>query len=260
MMPVRSHKNRQVVEAARLHRARDRKDRGLTLIEGPHLLEEALSAGVMPLSLFALENDEASRALASFRDIDLMLVDEAGLARVAGTKSPRGPVAVIEIPDPSSPTDFGALVAWGVGDPGNVGTMIRTAAGFGWSFGHTAGTADPWAPKVLRAGAGAHFRIGVLPVDSLAQLESLGFQTLATVVDGGEAPSGLAEGRYAVLIGDESSGLPENVKADATFRITIPMPGGVESLNAAMAAGIIVYELSKCQVPSTKHRERKRPL
>ncbi len=243
-MPVRSHKNRQVVEAARLHRARERKDRGLTLIEGPRLLEEALSAGVIPLSLFALENDQASQALAASRHIDLVLVDEAGLARVAGTKSPRGPVAVIEIPGPSSFAQAGVVVAWGVGDPGNVGTMIRTAAGFGWSFGHTEGTADPWAPKVLRAGAGAHFRTGMMPVDSLDQLESLGYQTLATVVDGGESPSSLVEARYAVLIGDESSGLPEEVVADATVRITIPMPGGIESFNAAMAAGLIVYELS----------------
>lgn len=255
-MPVRSHKNRQVVEAARLHRARDRKDRGLTLIEGPHLLAEALSAGVIPSSLFALENDEASHALAASRHIDLVLVDEGGLARVAGTKNPRGPVAVIEIPGPSSPAQSGAVVAWGVGDPGNVGTMIRTAAGFGWSFGHTEGTADPWAPKVLRAGAGAHFRTGVMPVDSLAQLEDLGYQTLATVVDGGQAPSDLAEARYAVLIGDEASGLPEEVIAMASIRVTIPMPGGIESLNAAVASAIVVYELSKYQVPRSKYGER----
>jgi TrmH family RNA methyltransferase len=244
-MPVRSHKNRQVVDAARLHRVRDRKERGETLIEGPYLLEEALSAAVVPLLLFALEEDMSTQELARSRDIDLVLVDGEGLARVAGTKSPRGPVAVIEIPNRPLLGVGGVVVAWGVGDPGNVGTMIRTAAGFGWSFGYTVGTADPWAPKVLRAGAGAHFRTGVMLIESLAELESLGYRTLATVVEGGGAPSGLADARYAVLIGDESSGLPEKVAADATVRVTIPMPGGIESLNAAIAAGIIVYELSK---------------
>jgi TrmH family RNA methyltransferase len=84
----------------------------------------------------------------------------------------------------------------------------------------------------------------VLHIESLGQLESLGCETLATVVGGGQPPSALADGRYAVLIGDESSGLPEPVAAEATFRITIPMPGGIESLNAAVAAGIILYELS----------------
>lgn len=250
-MPVRNHKNRQVVDAARLHRVRERRERGETLIEGPHLLEEALAADVVPSLLFALEDDERTRGLAMSRGIDLVLVDAAGLARVAGTKSPRGPVAVIEIPDTQSIGARGVVVAWGVGDPGNVGTMIRTAAGFGWSFGYTEGSADPWAPKVLRAGAGAHFRTELILIESLGQLESLGYESLATVVSGGTAPSALADGRYAVLIGDEASGLPEEVVAGAASRITIPMPGGVESLNAAMAAGIIVYELSKYQVPST---------
>ena len=260
MMPVRSHRNRHVVEAARLHRAGERRERGRTLIEGPHLLEEALSAGVTPLSLFALEDDEPTRALAASRHFDLVLVDDIGLARLAGTTSPRGPVAVIEIPEPRDIAAHGVVVAWGVGDPGNVGTMIRTAAGFGWAFGYTEGTADPWAPKVLRAGAGAHFRTGVIPIDSLAQLEGLGYQTLAAVVVGGSAPAALATGRYAVLIGDESSGLPQAVAASATSRVTIPMPGGMESLNAATAAGIMVYELSKDQVPGTKYGERQRPL
>jgi len=248
-MPVRSNKNRQVVDAARLHRATERRDRSQTLIEGPYLLEEALSAGMIPLSLFALEDDKPTRALAKSRHIDLILVDVGGLARVAGTKSPRGPIALIDIPSPPRLGSGDVLVAWGVGDPGNVGTMIRIAAGFGWAFGFTQGAADPWAPKVLRAGAGAHFRSGVVRIDSLAQLESLGYQTLATVVEGGLAPSVIAPGRRAVLIGDESSGLPASVAAGASACITIPMPGGIESLNAAVASAIVVYELSKPHPP-----------
>ena len=257
MMPVRSHKNRRVVEAARLHRARERRDRGQTLIEGPHLLEEALAAGIIPVELFALASDQPTRELAVSRHIDLVVVDDLGLARVAGTKSPRGPVASIEIPDAGSIGDApGVVVSWGIGDPGNVGTLIRTAAAFGWAFAYTPDTADPWAPKVLRAGAGAHFRTGLLPIESLAQLDSLGYQSLAAVVDGGMAPSALGAGRYAVLIGDESSGLPDTVSEAAVFRITVPMPGDIESLNAAMAAAIIVYELSQEPAPGTSHGER----
>jgi len=257
-MPVRSHKNRRVVEAARLHRARERRDRGQTLIEGPHLLDEALAAGVTPVELFALESDELTRELAASRHIDLIVVDELGLARVAGTKSPRGPVAVIEIPSPSKLGPRSVLVAWGVGDPGNVGTMIRTAAGFGWSFACTAGTADPWSPKVLRAGAGAHFRTGAVAVDSVDELHRLGYRTLATVVRGGEGLQAVRSGPYAVLVGDEASGLPESVAADTHHRVTIRMPGGIESLNAAVASAIVVYELSKYQLPSAG--ERQRPL
>ena len=245
MMPVRSHKNRTVVEAARLHRAAERRDRGQTLIEGPHLLDEALSVGIEPSLVFALEGDVATADLTVAHAVELVLVDEAGLARVAGTKSPRGPVAVIEIPSQPSLGSKHVLVAWGVGDPGNVGTMIRAAAGFGWSFAYSKGTADPWSPKVLRAGAGAHFRTGAVAVDSLEELHQLGYRTLATVVAGGEDPIAVGSGPFAVLIGDESSGLPPSVAAEANQRITLPMPGGIESLNAATAAAIIVYELSK---------------
>ncbi|HEY6628892.1 MAG TPA: RNA methyltransferase [Acidimicrobiia bacterium] len=248
-MPVRSHKNRMVVEAARLHRAGERRDQGQTLIEGPHLLDEALSAGVKPSLVFALEGDVPTADLSTLHAFDLILVDELGLTRVAGTKSPRGPVAVIEIPSQPSLGSKNVLVAWGVGDPGNVGTMIRTAAGFGWSFAYTKGTADPWAPKVLRAGAGAHFRTGAVALDSLEELHQLGYRTLSTVVAGGEDPIAVGSGPLAVLIGDESSGLPPSVVADSSQRITLPMPGGIESLNAATAAAIFVYELSKGASP-----------
>lgn len=239
------HRNQRVVDAARLHSARERRDRGRTLIEGPNLLSEALAHHVIPELVFALADDREMSTLAEHHGFELIRVDEPALARVAGTKTPRGPVAVIEIPEARSTDAPGLLVAWGVSDPGNVGTMIRAAAGFGWGFGHTAGTADPWSPKVLRAGAGGHFRIRIHPFDSVAELERYGYAAAATVVAGGTSPAELAPGRYAVLIGEESSGLPPHVVEESALTVTIPIPGGIESLNAAMAAGIIVYELSK---------------
>ena len=174
-----------------------------------------------------------------------MVVDEPGLSRVAGTKTPRGPVGVITIPEPGIRSVPGLLVAWGVSDPGNVGTMIRTAAAFNWGFGHTQGTADPWAPKVLRAGAGAQFRAQITPIADLANVRRLGFEPLATVVGGGRSPRDLAPADYAVLIGEEAGGLPESVVSGSTVAVSIPMPGGIESLNAAVAAGMILYELSR---------------
>ncbi len=239
------HRNQRVVEAARLHRARERRDRGRTLIEGPNLLGDALANAVIPEMVFALTDDRDTSSLAERHGFELFRVDDHALTRVAGTKTPRGPVAVIQIPEARTTDAPGLLVAWGVSDPGNVGTLIRTAAGFGWDFGHTDGTADPWSPKVLRAGAGGHFRTGIRPVDSVAGLEPDGYVAAATVVAGGTPPADLAPGRYAILIGEESSGLPSDVVEESAVTVTISMPGGLESLNAAMAAGIIVYELSK---------------
>ncbi|HSO50568.1 MAG TPA: TrmH family RNA methyltransferase, partial [Acidimicrobiia bacterium] len=88
-----------------------------------------------------------------------------------------------------------------------------------------------------------HFRAAIRAVESLADLE--GYVPIAAVVDGGVPPSRLDPGRYALLVGEEASGLPPEVVEGSQLKVTIPMPGGQESLNAAMAAGVIVYELSK---------------
>jgi len=239
------HRNQRVLEAARLHRSRHRRETGRTILEGPNLLDEALAAGVALEVVFALPDDQPTAALARGHDIELVPVDPAALKRLAGTTTPRGPAAVIALPAPSHVSGTGMIVAWGLGDPGNVGTLIRTAAAFGWDFGHTPGTADPWSPKVLRSAAGGHFRTGIIPVDSVESLEALGLTTVATVVGGGVDPVTLGTGHYAVLVGEEAAGLPSEVEDRARFKVTIPMPGGMESLNAGMAAGMIVYELSK---------------
>lgn len=212
---------------------------------GPNLLVEALAAGVFPDVVFALPDDEVTADLAQERGFELTLVEPSALRRVAGTETPRGPAAVIAVPAPTAPTGEGMVVAWGLSDPGNVGTLIRTAAAFGWDFGHTEGTADPWAPKVLRSGAGGHFHLTITAVGSVHSLEEEGWTTVACVVRGGEGPPDLGPGRYALLVGEEAPGLPTDVVERSTRKVTIPMPGGTESLNAAMAAGMILYELSK---------------
>lgn len=244
MEPVRNHRSRPVVEAARLHRARHRTDTGRTLIEGPILLVEALRAGHLPHVAFAATDDADSRALAESHDFRLVLVDDRALERLAGTSTPRGPVAVIDIPPPLPMSDAGALVAWSVGDPGNVGTMIRIAAAFGWNFGFSDDSASPWSPKVLRAGAGAQFGVSMTAFSTPAELEALGFSVVAAVVKGGTPPDALVDGRHAVLVGDEAHGLPAEIVDAAAHRVTIPMPGGFESLNAAVASGIVVYALT----------------
>lgn len=234
-----------MAEAARLNRVRDRRKSGLTLIEGPHLLAEALRGGAAIKTLFAIDADTGTAAIAEEHAIDLVVVDDVALKRLAGTLAPRGPVAVVEIPPPSTSGAGDMLVSWGVSDPGNVGTMIRIAAAFGWSFGHFMGSADPWSPKVLRSGAGSQFRTPIRPVSDITHLRSEGFEVVATVAHGGVWPEKLARGRWAVLIGEESAGLPHHVVSASDHRVSIPMPGGIESLNAGVAAGIVTYVLSK---------------
>lgn len=233
-----------MVEAARLHRVRHRAETGRTLIEGPTLLAEALATGHRPYMVFAGPDDDETPEVAASEGLHLIPVDEAALKRLSGTTSPRGPIAVIDIPPPSPLVNGGMLVSWGVGDPGNVGTMIRVAAAFGWNFGFLAGTASPWSPKVLRAGAGAQFRVSMTELTTSSELAGMGFSVVATVVDGGNSLVSVPPGRHAVLVGDEARGLPADVARSAEHRVTIPMPGGFESLNAAVAAAIVVYALT----------------
>ena len=244
MQPVRSHRNSRVVDAARLHRARVRKETGRSLLEGPNLLAEALAAGITPVEVFALADDRDTASLAAENDFDLSVVDSRAMDRLAGTTTPRGPVAEFEIPKSTVLEGSGLVVSWGVSDPGNVGTMIRTASAFGWVFGHATGSADAWSPKVLRAAAGGHFQVAMLQVESPGQLTALGYTTVATVVKAGVSPDTLRLARPAVLVGEEANGLPPEIAAHCDERVTVPMPGGAQSLNAAVAAGIVVYAIA----------------
>jgi TrmH family RNA methyltransferase len=221
-----------VVEAARLHRARDRKERGLTLVEGPHMLADVVTAGAEVRQVFSLDGTEGS-----------IPVDARAMARLAGTETPRGPVAVVAIPMEWLDRSRNLLVSAGVSDPGNLGTMIRTAAAFGWGFASLEGSADPWAPKTIRSGAGSQFQIPVARIGSMADVGE--WSTIATVVRGGVDGSEITGRPVARVIGEEAHGLDDKLIAACDHRMTIPTPGPPDSLNAAVAAGIAVYELSR---------------
>ncbi|MCB2223920.1 MAG: RNA methyltransferase [Actinobacteria bacterium] len=230
---------------ARLHRRRGRLAAGHTILEGPKALEEAVGGGAAVEAVFGLPDDDGSRRAAGACGAEWVPVTAQVLARLSTTDTPQSPVAVIVIPDEGLPETGHLLAAWGVGDPGNAGTLLRTAAAFGMGFAAGPGTADPWSPKVLRAAAGGHWRAPVGRAAVPADLRGAGRALVATVVSGGEPLSALAGiGPAAVLVGDEAVGLESGVVAAADLAVTIPMPGGTESLNAAVAGAIVAYELA----------------
>lgn len=240
--PIRSPRNPRLALVAALRRASRRRELGLTLLEGPHLLKAAVEAGVVVREVFALAADRAAAALAERAGKEVATVSPEVLERVAPTEHPRGPLAVVEIPPPGILARDSLLLA--VSDPGNAGTLLRTAAAFGLDVGFAAGSVDPWAPKVLRAGAGAHFHT---TVSTGPPPPGLGL--IATVVAGGVPPDTfdrvLSPGRsWGVMVGNEAHGLDPVELEAADVRVTIPMPGGTESLNAAVAGSIVAYELS----------------
>jgi TrmH family RNA methyltransferase len=130
------------------------------------------------------------------------------------------------------------LALWQVSDPGNVGTLLRTADAFGAGVSLSAECADPLGPRALRASAGAIFRVPLIPWDEVPA------RKVALVAHGGEPLADLAlEAPLTLLLGSEREGLPEEL-VDAAQRASIPTPGAAESLNVAAAGAIALYELS----------------
>jgi TrmH family RNA methyltransferase len=195
--------------------------------------------------MFALVDDHEAAPWAETAGADLVRVTPEVLDRVASTQHPRGPVAVFAPPVHATPSSGHALVLWEIGDPGNAGTLIRTAAAFGAAVIASAGTVDLWAPKVLRSAAGAHFATTVDDRSSLSieELRDDGYQVIATVAEGGDPVTDVSAGeKSALVIGAEAHGLPPDVVTDADARVTIPMIG-TESLNAAVAGSITAFVL-----------------
>lgn len=203
-------------------------------------MEAALAAGAGVSELFCLANDETGPALAAGRDI--AIVTPEALARLSGTRTPQSPVAVVEIPAPDDLRPRATLVLWGVGDPGNAGTLLRTAAAFDLDVAVAGSATDLWSPKVLRAGGGSHFGLNLARAD-MARLRAAGLEVIASVPRGGtalwEAP--LPE-TPALVVGDEAGGLPDDVLAAAATTVTIPMAAGTESLNVGVAGALLAYE------------------
>lgn len=249
-----------------LHRRRGRERRGLALAEGVRLVEEALASGIsirgaaISPALESTTRGKALKAALTERSIRLEEVTDADLEGLADTEHPQGVAAVIEprrwsLDEIRLLPGTTLLVLDGVQDPGNVGTMLRTALGFG-AAGLVAlkGTADLTNPKVIRAAMGASFR---LPAVSASPDEFVAWARLQRaqiwVADvSGDSPDRLARrsaGRapVALVVGNEGAGVSSGLEAAAARRIAIPLARGVESLNVAIAAGILLYEVTRAE-------------
>ncbi len=230
-----------------------RREHGEFVIEGPHLVEEALRRGVRPGSLIVAETALAQPGTAALAG--RLVGDAVGVEVLADrlfeslfdVSAARGIAACVAIPD--APVDlqaFGQCVLLEqVQDAGNVGTILRSAAAFGIDcVVLDEASADPWSPKCVRAAQGAHFALRLLRTAKLAgMLQRRGGRILATVPAGGTPLHEVAlEEPLAWLFGSEGRGLSAEMLALCTDRVSIPMQGAAESLNVAMAASICFYE------------------
>jgi RNA methyltransferase, TrmH family len=235
------------------------------------LVEEALAARVAFTGALVgpdLARTARGTALVAELQSHAVEVEEVGarvFAQLADTETPQGILAVIEprrwtAADFAPPPGAVALVIDGVQDPGNVGTLIRTAHALG-AAGTVVlrGTADPTSPKALRAAMGATFRHPIVSLDDggfIAWAKRHGLTLWASAADGvplhralergrAQGEAGRVNGPIAVIVGNEGAGIRPQLNAVAAQRVAIPLAQGAESLNVAVAAGILLYEVSR---------------
>lgn len=253
MQHITSTRNPLVQEARSLQLKSAREASGLFLCDGEHMVGEAIRFAPEEVRTVFVQEDRAESYVGLLNGLAaaVCVVPEHVMAAISHVKTPQGIAATVRLLKPAGEETLGQrlIMLENVQDPGNVGTILRTAdaAGFDGCI-LTPGCADLYAPKTLRATMGSVFRVRVAQVADAAQavrrLNEQGYATLAAVLDGTDfyAREHLPE-ELCVIIGNEGAGItPETARA-ATFRMRLPMRGGAESLNAAIAAAVMMYEI-----------------
>jgi RNA methyltransferase, TrmH family len=256
---VQSRQNSRLKQLRRALAQPAREAGSLAGIEGPNLLAEALRAGLRIPAVFVAQGTESLiDRLRLPTETEVLVVPRELLDSALTTETPQPVAALVEPPawtwahllGQASSASHLVVVLAGLQDPGNLGTILRSAEAFGaGGVVSLPGTVSAWNPKAVRASAGSVFRVPTLesPADDcFAQLGKAGVKILSTAASSARSAdlSNLA-GPVALLIGNEGSGVPANLAAQADGVLIIPCPGPVESLNAAVAASVLLYEASR---------------
>ncbi len=265
MKRITSQDNPVWKQIKKLQRKKGRDAEDCYLIEGFHLIEEALNTNVKLQTVLIRETlleengETLSDLLASIEDqgTKVFVAPDDSFDRVADTETPQGILSIVKrrnyTPDSffteNSRRENGNIIVLDrLQDPGNVGTILRTADAAGFLGALVIkGTADVFGPKVVRAASGSLFRLPLLFADSaeeaLSLLSRFGKQTAATTPYGSKDyyECNIAQ-NTAIIIGNEGAGVSDTLLEKTDYRLKIPMDPSVESLNAAVAAGILIYE------------------
>jgi TrmH family RNA methyltransferase len=237
-----------------LERRKDRYEQKAFVLEGVRLIEEAIHTGALPELLLYSETSKRILDLveiARSSGVETEQVSPDLLSNISDTQASQGLTAIFPFPTPPVPglLDF-VLILDAISDPGNLGAILRTAAAGGvQTVILTPGTTDPYAPKVVRAGMGAHFFLPILSldwqdIDLFKRQSSPVLNFLASDVQGGKScwQSDLTQ-PIGLIIGNEASGISDQACKAADDLIHIPMQGKIESLNASIAASILIFEV-----------------
>ena len=256
MKEIKSRDNPKIREAARLKDNKYRQREQLFLIEGRTLFSEAVQRGQELLRIF-VDKDRAEQYLDEYRKsrkAEWIKVDSDLIKHICDTQTPQGIVAVARIPqwDLEALLPKAGLLLYldGLADPGNLGTILRTA----WAFGVSGvmlgpGCVDPFNPKVVRSSMGAVFAVPVVldvSAEALAQTKKSGYRLLASSLNAEFSLSMVDfNGAVVIIIGSEARGISSKILKLCDHSFKIPLFTEVDSLNAAVACGIIVYEAGR---------------
>jgi TrmH family RNA methyltransferase len=255
---ITSRQNARVKELRTLFREAGKNGDGEIAVEGIHLVEEAVRSGLHISTVFVAEaaQERAHKLLPQLsRHTEVLLLPNHVFASAAPTETPQGIAALVRVKAHSLESLLGAqpallVVATGLQDPGNVGTIARSAEAFGATgLIVTEKTVSPWNWKAVRASAGSLFRLRWLKAETHEALPQLKLRSIAVLAASSHKGKPIAEvdltRSLALLVGNEGAGLSRQLLAEADEIITVPHSSRVESLNAGIAASVVLYEASR---------------
>ena len=242
MKIIESRQNPEVKGIVALHERKNRTTRKLYIAEGLRVCTTLVKSG-QKLKQFYVTYPLLDAARDLVGESLVTVVSPEVMEKISRTTSPSGMLGVFTLPTPQIPDSLssGAILAR-ISDPGNMGTLLRTCAALGQKNVIVVEGTDPWSLKVIQASAGTIGMINIIPLSWQDLMAHAKETTLcALVVEGGQAPQKLDVKNLLLVIGNEAHGIPAEWIEQCGTRMTIPMPGNTESLNAAVAGSIALY-------------------
>ncbi|ELG8226241.1 TPA: TrmH family RNA methyltransferase [Staphylococcus aureus] len=244
MEQITSAQNNRIKQANKLKKKRERDKTGLALIEGVHLIEEAYQSGIVITQLFAIEPVRLDQQIIAYAQ-EVFEINMKVAESLSGTVTPQGFFAIIEKPHYDISKAQQVLLIDRVQDPGNLGTLIRTADAAGMdAVIMEKGTTDPYQDKVLRASQGSVFHLPVMTQDLNTFITQFNGPVYGTALENAVAYKEVTSSdSFALLLGNEGEGVNPELLAHTTQNLIIPIYGKAESLNVAIAGSILLYHL-----------------
>lgn len=269
-MQVITSKDNEIIKGLKkLKEKKYRDEEGLYIIEGIKIIEEAIAerAKINKIVICeeCVEAEEISQKLLyEIAKYNCIYVSKKVFSTLTDVVAPQGILAVIEKPGRDSNIDYNQdiiLALDGIQDPGNLGTILRTADSVNLNqIIITKNTADPYNPKVVRSTMGAIFRVKIIETDNLVQtlkeIKKNKFKVVVTSLDTEDSIYNIDYKKKVIVIGNEANGVSKEVQELADNKVKIPMLGRTESLNASVATGIVLYEYVRQKINFDKNEKK----